>query len=303
MNEAQIIDGKAIARRIRERVAVEVENLKQKNGLTPSLTVILVGDDPASQIYVKSKEKQANEVGMISDTIRLKADITEKNLLKLINELNSDISVNGILLQLPLPEHIDEGKVIFAIDPRKDVDGFHLVNIGRLWTGTKASIPCTPSGCLQLLKETLGDLTGKRALILGRSNIVGKPMAALLLNENCTVTIAHSNTIDLADRCRESDILIAAVGRPQMIPGDWIKPGSTVIDVGINRMDASLNKKNIDGKPAKQLVGDVNFEEAKLVAGHISPVPGGVGPMTIANLLRNTVIAACWQMGIDEPNL
>ena len=303
MNEAQIIDGKAIARRIRERVAVEVENLKQKNGLTPSLTVILVGEDPASQIYVKSKEKQANEVGMISDTIRLKADITEKNLLKLINELNSDISVNGILLQLPLPEHIDEGKVIFAIDPRKDVDGFHLVNIGRLWTGTKASIPCTPSGCLQLLKETLGDLTGKRALILGRSNIVGKPMAALLLNENCTVTIAHSSTIDLADRCRESDILIAAVGRPQMIPGDWIKPGSTVIDVGINRMDASLNKKNIDGKPAKQLVGDVNFEEAKLVAGHISPVPGGVGPMTIANLLRNTVIAACWQMGIDEPNL
>ena len=303
MNEAQIIDGKAIARRIRERVALEVENLKQKNGLTPSLTVILVGEDPASQIYVKSKEKQANEVGMISDTIRLKADITEKNLLKLINELNSDISVNGILLQLPLPEHIDEGKVIFAIDPLKDVDGFHLVNIGRLWTGTKASIPCTPSGCLQLLKETLGDLTGKRALILGRSNIVGKPMAALLLNENCTVTIAHSSTIDLADRCRESDILIAAVGRPQMILGDWIKPGSTVIDVGINRIDASLNEKNIDGKPAKQLVGDVNFEEAKLVAGHISPVPGGVGPMTIANLLRNTVIAACWQMGIDEPNL
>ena len=303
MNEAQIIDGKAIARRIRERVAVEVENLKQKKGLTPSLTVILVGDDPASQIYVKSKEKQANEVGMISDTIRLKADITEKNLLKLINKLNSDISVNGILLQLPLPEHIDEGKVIFAIDPSKDVDGFHLVNIGRLWTGTKASIPCTPSGCLQLLKETLGDLTGKRALILGRSNIVGKPMAALLLNENCTVTIAHSSTIDLADRCRESDILIAAVGRPQMIPGDWIKPGSTVIDVGINRIDASLNEKNIDGKPAKQLVGDVNFEEAKLVAGHISPVPGGVGPMTIANLLRNTVIATCWQMGIDEPNL
>ena len=303
MNEAQIIDGKAIARRIRERVALEVENLKQKNGLTPSLTVILVGEDPASQIYVKSKEKQANEVGMISDTIRLKADITEKNLLKLINKLNSDISVNGILLQLPLPEHIDEGKVIFAIDPLKDVDGFHLVNIGRLWTGTKASIPCTPSGCLQLLKETLGDLTGKRALILGRSNIVGKPMAALLLNENCTVTIAHSSTIDLADRCRESDILIAAVGRPQMILGDWIKPGSTVIDVGINRIDTSLNEKNIDGKPAKQLVGDVNFEEAKLVAGHISPVPGGVGPMTIANLLRNTVIAACWQMGIDEPNL
>ncbi|MEE2698189.1 MAG: bifunctional methylenetetrahydrofolate dehydrogenase/methenyltetrahydrofolate cyclohydrolase FolD [Pseudomonadota bacterium] len=303
MNEAQIIDGKAIALRIRECVAVEVENLKQKKGLTPSLTVILVGDDPASQIYVKSKEKQANEVGMISDTIRLKADITEKDLLRLINKLNSDISVNGILLQLPLPEHIDEGKVIFAIDPSKDVDGFHLVNIGRLWTGTKASIPCTPSGCLQLLKETLGDLTGKRALILGRSNIVGKPMAALLLNENCTVTIAHSSTIDLADRCRESDILIAAVGRPQMIPGDWIKPGSTVIDVGINRIDASLNEKNIDGKPAKQLVGDVNFEEAKLVAGHISPVPGGVGPMTIANLLRNTVIATCWQMGIDEPNL
>ncbi len=303
MTVAQIIDGKAFAERIRERVATEVSNLKINYDLVPSLTVILVGEDPASQIYVRSKGKQSSEAGMGSDTIRLDQSVPEQNLLDLIQKLNEDTTVNGILVQLPLPKHIDEAKVISAIDPDKDVDGFHTVNVGRLWTGAKVPIPCTPFGCLQMLRETLGDLTGKRALVLGRSNIVGKPMAALLLNENCTVTIAHSSTTDLADRCREADILVAAVGRPHMIPGDWIKPGATVIDVGINRIDAPEKGNNEDGSTKSKLVGDVNFDEAKLTASYITPVPGGVGPMTIANLLRNTVIAACRQKGLTEPNL
>ena len=298
MSEAQIIDGKAFAGRLRERVATEVAKLKENHGLIPSLTVVLVGEDPASQVYVRSKGRQTGEAGMGSDTIRLDADTPEQELLDLIEKLNTDDTVNGILVQLPLPEQIDEAKVISTIDPNKDVDGFHVVNVGRLWTGAEAPVPCTPFGCLQMLKETLGDLKGKRALVLGRSNIVGKPMAALLLGEHCTVTIAHSRTEDLAERCREADILIAAIGRPKMVPGDWIKPGATVIDVGINRVDAPEK-----GEGKTRLVGDVDFEAAKQVAGHITPVPGGVGPMTIANLLRNTVIAACRQKGLADPGL
>jgi methylenetetrahydrofolate dehydrogenase (NADP+)/methenyltetrahydrofolate cyclohydrolase len=303
MTAAQIIDGRVFAQSIRERVAIEVSNLKENYNLVPALTVVLVGEDPASTVYVNSKGKQSSEAGMGSETIRLEESVTEQSLLDLIQKLNNDKAVNGILVQLPLPNHIDEAKIISAIDPDKDVDGFHTVNVGRLWTGAKVPIPCTPFGCLQMLRETLGDLTGKRALVLGRSNIVGKPMAALLLNENCTVTIAHSSTADLADRCREADILVAAIGRPQMVPGDWIKPGATVIDVGINRIDAPEKGNNADGSLKTRLVGDVNFDEAKLIANYITPVPGGVGPMTIANLLRNTVIAACRQKGLAEPNL
>ena len=303
MSEAQIIDGKAFAARLRERVAAAVATLKENHGLTPSLTVVLVGEDPASQVYVRSKGKQTAEAGMGTDTIRLDADTPERVVLDLIEKLNSDDATHGILVQLPLPDQIDEAKVIAAIDPEKDVDGFHVVNVGRLWTGAEAPVPCTPFGCLQMLKETLGDLTGKRALVLGRSNIVGKPMAALLLAEHCTVTIAHSRTADLPERCREADILVAAVGRPQMVPGDWIKPGATVIDVGINRIEAPEKGINDDGTPKTRLVGDVDFDAAMQVAGHVTPVPGGVGPMTIANLLRNTVIAACRQKGLDDPEL
>jgi methylenetetrahydrofolate dehydrogenase (NADP+)/methenyltetrahydrofolate cyclohydrolase len=303
MSEASIIDGKALAMRLRVRVAAEVAKLRDDHGLTPALTVVLVGEDPASQVYIRNKGKQTEEAGMVSDTIRLGADTPEEDLLALIEKLNSDAAVNGILVQLPLPDRIDEAKVIAAIDPEKDVDGFHVVNVGRLWTGAAAPVPCTPAGCLQMLKETLGELKGKRALVLGRSNIVGKPMAALLLAEHCTVTIAHSRTEDLAERCREADILVAAVGRAQMVRGDWIKPGATVIDVGINRVEAPEKGTNDDGTPKTRLVGDVNFEEAKKVAGHITPVPGGVGPMTIANLLRNTVIAACRQNGLPAPEI
>ncbi len=303
MSEAQIIDGKAFAARLRERVTAAVATLKADHHVTPGLTVVLVGEDPASQMYVKSKGKQTNEAGMVSDTIRLDAATPEPELLDLIERLNGDDAVHGILVQLPLPDQIDEAKVIAAIDPDKDVDGFHVVNVGRLWTGAVAPVPCTPYGCLKMLKETLGDLKGKRALVLGRSNIVGKPMAALLLGEHCTVTIAHSRTEDLGERCREADILIAAVGVPQMVPGDWIKPGATVIDVGINRIEAPEKGTNDDGSVKTRLVGDVNFEEAKRVAAHITPVLGGVGPVTIANLLRNTVIAACRQNGLDAPEI
>ena len=303
MSEANIIDGKEFAKRLREKVAAEVAKLQNDHGLTPALTVVLVGEDEASQVYIRNKGKQTEEAGMISDTHRLAADTSEHDLLALIEKLNSDDAVNGILVQLPLPDQIDEAKVIAAIDPEKDIDGFHVVNVGRLWTGATAPVPCTPTGCLQMLKQTLGELKGKRALVLGRSNIVGKPMAALLLAEHCTVTIAHSRTENLAERCREADILVAAVGRPEMIPGDWIKPGAAVIDVGINRVDAPEQGTNDDGSPKTRLVGDVNFDEAKKVAGHITPVPGGVGPMTIANLLRNTVIAACRQNGLPVPDL
>ncbi|PPR72648.1 MAG: Bifunctional protein FolD protein [Alphaproteobacteria bacterium MarineAlpha3_Bin2] len=298
MSEAEIIDGKAFAQRVRERVTAAVATLKADHNIVPGLTVVLVGEDPASQVYVRNKGKQTAAAGMESNTIRLDAATPEQDLLDLIKTLNGDDAVHGILVQLPLPDQIDEAKVIAAIDPDKDVDGFHVVNVGRLWTGAEAPVPCTPYGCLQMLKETLGELKGKRALVLGRSNIVGKPMSALLLAEHCTVTIAHSRTVDLGERCREADILIAAVGQPQMVPGSWIKPGATVIDVGINRIDAPEK-----GEGKTRLVGDVNFEEAQQVAAHITPVPGGVGPVTIANLLRNTVIAACRQKGLDVPEI
>ncbi|HIC30269.1 MAG TPA: bifunctional methylenetetrahydrofolate dehydrogenase/methenyltetrahydrofolate cyclohydrolase FolD [Rhodospirillales bacterium] len=298
MSEAEIIDGKAFAQRVRERVTAAVATLKADHNIVPGLTVVLVGEDPASLVYVRNKGKQTAAAGMESNTIRLDAATPEQDLLDLIETLNGDDAVHGILVQLPLPDQIDEAKVIAAIDLDKDVDGFHVVNVGRLWTGAEAPVPCTPYGCLQMLKETLGELKGKRALVLGRSNIVGKPMSALLLAEHCTVTIAHSRTVDLGERCREADILIAAVGQPQMVPGSWIKPGATVIDVGINRIDAPEK-----GEGKTRLVGDVNFEEAQQVAAHITPVPGGVGPVTIANLLRNTVIAACRQKGLDVPEI
>ncbi|MEE8350571.1 MAG: bifunctional methylenetetrahydrofolate dehydrogenase/methenyltetrahydrofolate cyclohydrolase FolD [Rhodospirillales bacterium] len=303
MSPASIIDGKAFAARLREKIAARVALLKKDHGLTPALAVVLVGEDPASQVYVKAKGKQTEEAGMESITHRLSPDTPEPELLDLIDSLNSDPKINGILVQLPLPDQIDETKVIDAIEPEKDVDGFHTINVGRLWIGQEAPVPCTPYGCLLMLKDTIGDLTGKRALVLGRSNIVGKPMAALLLAEHCTVSIAHSRTQDLQARCLEADILVAAVGRPQMVPGDWIKPGATIIDVGINRIDAPEKGVNDDGTPKTRLVGDVNFDEAVKVAGAITPVPGGVGPMTIANLLRNTVIAACRQNGLDDPDL
>ena len=298
MSEAEIIDGKAFAQRVRERVTAAVATLKADHNIVPGLTVVLVGEDPASQVYVRNKGKQTAAAGMESNTIRLDSATPEQDLLDLIKTLNGDDAAHGILVQLPLPDQIDEAKVIAAIDPDKDVDGFHVVNVGRLWTGAEAPVPCTPYGCLQMLKETLGELKGKRALVLGRSNIVGKPMSALLLAEHCTVTIAHSRTVELGERCREADILIAAVGQPQMVPGSWIKPGATVIDVGINRIDAPEK-----GEGKTRLVGDVNFEEAQQVAAHITPVPGGVGPVTIANLLRNTVIAACRQKGLDVPEI
>jgi len=298
MSEAEIIDGKAFAQRVQERVTAAVATLKADHNIVPGLTVVLVGEDPASLVYVRNKGKQTAAAGMESNTIRLDSATPEQDLLDLIKTLNGDDAVHGILVQLPLPDQIDEAKVIAAIDPDKDVDGFHVVNVGRLWTGAEAPVPCTPYGCLQMLKETLGELKGKRALVLGRSNIVGKPMSALLLAEHCTVTIAHSRTVDLGERCREADILIAAVGQPQMVPGSWIKPGATVVDVGINRIDAPEK-----GEGKTRLVGDVNFEEAQQVAAHITPVPGGVGPVTIANLLRNTVIAACRQKGLDVPEI
>ncbi|MDA0997754.1 MAG: bifunctional methylenetetrahydrofolate dehydrogenase/methenyltetrahydrofolate cyclohydrolase FolD [Proteobacteria bacterium] len=298
MSSAEIIDGKAYAAALRARVADAVATLKASHGLTPALTVIIVGDDPASHVYVRNKGTQTEEAGMVSATHRLPAETPEAVLLALIEKLNADKACHGILVQLPLPKHIDESKVLAAIQPDKDVDGFHVINVGRLWTGQDALVPCTPFGCLMLLKARVGDLWGKRAIVIGRSNIVGKPMAALLLAESCTVTIAHSRTKDLPERCREADIVVAAVGRPEMVKGDWIKQGAVVIDVGINRVPAP---EKGDGK--SKLVGDVNFEEAAKVAGAITPVPGGVGPMTIACLLRNTVVAACRQNGIDAPEL
>ncbi len=297
MSEAQIIDGKAFAEKVRGRVAEEVAALKKNHDLTPGLAVVLVGEDPASQVYVRNKGKQTAEAGMQSFEHKLDASVSEEALLQLIDELNEAPNVHGILVQLPLPDHISESKVIDRIAPAKDVDGFHVINSGKLATGDKtAMVPCTPFGCLLMLKDHLGTLAGLRALVLGRSNIVGKPMASLLLAESCTVTIAHSRTKDLAEECRRADILVAAVGRPQMVKGDWIKQGATVIDVGINRIDAPEK-----GEGKTRLVGDVDFDSAVHVAGAITPVPGGVGPMTIACLLRNTVVAACNQKGIEAP--
>jgi methylenetetrahydrofolate dehydrogenase (NADP+)/methenyltetrahydrofolate cyclohydrolase len=289
---ADIIDGKAFAATIRGKVADHVTRLKAAHGITPGLAVVLVGEDPASQVYVRSKGKQTAEAGMNSYEHRLDADTSEADLLALIDTLNNDPEVHGILVQLPLPGHLDSDLVINAIDPAKDVDGFHISNVGLLGTGQKSMVPCTPLGCLMMLRDHLGSLSGLDAVVLGRSNIVGKPMAQLLLGDSCTVTIAHSRTRDLADVVRRADIVVAAVGRPEMVPGDWIKPGATVIDVGINRIER-------DGKNV--LVGDVDFASVSEVAGAITPVPGGVGPMTIACLLANTVTACCRANGLAEP--
>ena len=288
---AGIIDGKVFAAELRARVANVVSGLKSSHGLVPGLAVVLVGEDPASEVYVRNKGKQTVEVGMASFEHRLPNKTTEDDLLALIEQLNGDPAVHGILVQLPLPAQIDAHAVINAVDPDKDVDGFHLVNVGRLATGEPGLVPCTPLGCMMLLRAHAGDLSGQNAVIVGRSNIVGKPMAALLLAAHCTVTVAHSRTKDLIDVCRQADILIAAVGRAEMIQGDWIKPGATIIDVGINRIDGENGKT--------RLVGDVEFVSASAVAGAITPVPGGVGPMTIACLLRNTAQAACAVNGAD----
>jgi len=290
---SNIIDGKAFAARLRETLATQVAHLKREQGLTPGLAVVLVGEDPASQVYVRNKGRQTREAGMSSFEYRLPDTAEQSELLALVDKLNRDDAVHGILVQLPLPAQIDAEAVINAIAPNKDVDGFHLTNVGRLSIGAEGIVPCTPLGSLMLLKDRLGDLSGLHAVVVGRSNIVGKPVAALLLQQNCTVTIAHSRTRNLADECRRADILVAAVGRPQMIQGDWIKPGATVIDVGINRIAADGGKT--------RLVGDVDFASASDVAGAITPVPGGVGPMTIACLLHNTVQQACRIAGVPLP--
>jgi methylenetetrahydrofolate dehydrogenase (NADP+)/methenyltetrahydrofolate cyclohydrolase len=287
---AAIIDGKAFAEELRGRVAALVPAFEAKAGRKPGLTVVLVGEDPASAVYVRSKGKATEAAGMKSDTIRLPAETGQDELLALVRKLNADETVDGILVQLPLPAQIDEQAIITAIDPNKDVDGFHPVNAGRLAAGIEGLVPCTPLGCLMLLKDRLGDLAGKEAVVIGRSNIVGKPMAQLLLAESCTVTIAHSKTRDLPGVVRRADIVVAAVGRPEMVRADWIKPGAAVIDVGINRIDA--------GEGKTRLVGDVAFDEVAEVAGAITPVPGGVGPMTIAVLLRNALVAAHRNAGI-----
>ena len=291
---ADIIDGKAYAAWLRARVAAAVPDFTQAQGRAPGLAVVLAGEDPASQVYVRSKNKATVEAGMASFEHRLPDSVTQGELIALVQQLNSDQLVDGILVQLPLPKGIDDKAVIAAIDPDKDVDGFHVISAGRLAVGEEGLVPCTPLGCLMLLKDRLGDLSGLDAVVVGRSNIVGKPMAQLLLAENCTVTIAHSRTKDLPDVVRRADIVVAAVGRAEMIKGDWLKPGATVIDVGINRV--------VGAEPGKtRLVGDVDFAGASAVAGAITPVPGGVGPMTIAVLLRNTLVAACARAGLPGP--
>ena len=289
-----IIDGKAFAAGLRARVTGQVAKLKQAHGITPGLAVVLVGEHPASQVYVRNKNKQTLEAGMNSFEHRPPDSIDEGELVSLVEELNQDPKVHGILVQLPLPSQVSSHAVIASIDPAKDVDGFHTTNAGLLAVGGEGMVPCTPLGCMMLIKSVLGDdISGQRALVLGRSNIVGKPMAHLLLAESCTVTIAHSRTRDLPGECQRADILVAAVGRPQMVKGDWVKPGATVIDVGINRIDIG------DGKT--RLVGDVDFDAVRQRAGAVTPVPGGVGPMTIACLLLNTLTAACRQHGVPVP--
>ncbi len=300
----RIIDGKGCAEALRNRIAIETKILKDAHGLVPGLAVVLVGEDPASQVYVRNKGQAAEAAGITARDHRLDASTSQADLLTLVETLNQDPSVHGILVQLPVPDQIDPNAVIDAIAPTKDVDGFHVINTGRLATGQMdgpdaAMVPCTPLGCRMMLEDRLGDLSGLNAVVLGRSNIVGKPMAALLTQASCTVTIAHSRTRDLPAICRSADILVAAVGRPHMVQGDWIKPGAAVIDVGINRIAAPT-----DDDPDKMcLVGDVDFDAAVKVAGAITPVPGGVGPMTIACLLANTVTAACRQNGIEPPKL
>lgn len=292
---ATIIDGKAFAADLRETLKTQVAELEAKHSITPGLSVILVGEDPASQVYVRNKEKFAKECGFNSVTYRKPADITEEELLSLIDDLNNDPSVHGILVQLPISKHLNEERVLNSIDPLKDVDGFHPINIGQLSIGKPNLIPCTPLGSLLLLQDKLGkDLSGKHAVIVGRSNIVGKPMMQLLLSQNCTVTVAHSRTKNTKELCQAADIVVAAVGVPELIKGDWIKKGATVIDVGINRIETAEGKT--------RLVGDVEFAGASENAEFITPVPGGVGPMTIACLLRNTVTAMCMQNKINDPN-
>ena len=286
----KLIDGKKFADNLCNKIAEEVTKLKDKN-ITPGLAVVRVEGDPASAVYVNMKAKKTKEVGMHSVTKILDKNTSQDDLLKVVEELNNDKSINGILVQLPLPKQINADSVINTINPDKDVDGFHAINTGRLWTNIDSLVPCTPLGCKMLLLDELKDLTGKKAIIVGRSNIVGKPMASLLISENCTVTIAHSKTENLKDEVKKSDIVIAAVGVPEMIKGSWIKPGATVIDVGINRIE--------NGK--KKLVGDVEFSEVKKIAGAITPVPGGVGPMTIACLLHNTLIATCRKNKLEIP--
>ena len=291
---ARLIDGRAAAQELRSRIAAEVERFRAATGRAPGLATVLVGEDQASAVYVRSKGKATREAGMESASHQLPADVSEAELLALVEQLNADPMIDGILVQLPLPGHIDSARVIAAIDPAKDVDGFHPINAGKLAIGAAdALVPCTPLGCLHLLRAELGSLSGLDAVVIGRSNIVGKPMALLLLDESATVTICHSRTKELPDVVRRADIVVAAVGRAEMIRGDWIKPGATVIDVGINRVDA--------GEGKTRLVGDVAFDEALEVAGAITPVPGGVGPMTIAMLLRNTLVAAHRREGLKEP--
>ena len=293
---ARLIDGMAFAAGLRARIATQAAALKERSGVIPGLAAVLVGDDPASEIYVRNKGREADSAGMLSINHRLGAAASQAELLHLIARLNADEAVDGILVQLPLPRQIDATAILDAIDPKKDVDGFHVVNVGRLATGRPALVPCTPLGAMMLIEDTLGGaaaLAGLDAVVVGRSNIVGKPMAQLLLAASCTVTIAHSRTRDLAAICRAADILVAAVGKPEMVRGDWIKPGAVVIDVGINRVPGAGGKSRI--------VGDVAFAEAAAVAGAITPVPGGVGPMTIACLLRNTLVAACLRRGLGVP--
>lgn len=293
---AEIIDGKAFAAKLRGEVAQQVAQLKADHGITPGLAVVLVGEDPASEVYVRSKGRSTVEAGMESFEHRLDASISEAELLALVAKLNADPAVHGTLVQLPLPDHINAEAVINALDPAKDVDGFHISNVGLLGTGQKAMVPCTPLGCLMMLRDRHGSLSGMEAVVIGRSNIVGKPMFNLLLGDSCTVTVAHSRTRDLSEICRRADIVVAAVGRPEMVRGEWIKPGATVIDVGINRVPAPEK-----GQGKTRLVGDCHFEGCAEVAGAITPVPGGVGPMTIACLLANTLTACCRANGLPEP--
>ena len=302
---ATLIDGKAFAADIRARVAGHVARLRDEHGIRPGLAVVLVGEDPASQVYVRNKARQTAEAGMRSLEHRLAADTDQGTLLALVERLNADPEVHGILVQLPLPPQLDEAAVINAVAPDKDVDGFHVLNVGRLATGQAAMVPCTPLGCLMLLRDhfaKLGEtLAGKDAVVIGRSNIVGKPMAQLLLRESATVTVAHSRTRGIEALCRRADVLVAAVGRPRMVGADWVKPGAVVIDVGINRIEAPERGRNEDGSPRTRLVGDVDFDAVSAVAGAVTPVPGGVGPMTIACLLANTVTACCRLNGMAPP--
>jgi len=297
MARARLIDGKNFASGLVERIGMAVSELQADAGVSPGLAVVIVGDDPASRLYVRNKGLRAQEAGLASFTHALDADTDQATLDNLIAQLNADPAVHGILVQLPLPSHLDAASVLAAIDPAKDVDGFHVINAGRLAVGQPGLVPCTPLGCLMLLKAELGSLSGAEAVIVGRSNIVGKPMAQLLLGADCTVTVAHSRTRDLPEVCRRADILVAAVGRPEMVRGDWIKPGATVIDVGINRVAHRDPALAAQGKTS--VVGDVAFDEAVDVAGAITPVPGGVGPMTIACLLANTYTAACRQLDLE----